>query len=210
MKTPSLVLALAFFAVTACGSKSSTPAAANSSQQPAAAPASISGDPVIPAPQQPAPVAPDQGQGKTPQVPLPVTPGKGQGQTPQAPLPVAPGKGKGQGKGQGQTPQVPLPIAPGKGKGQGQGQGQGLGKPSKDIAIGAVSTDTYADTMTCATIQRSVANSGATILHQGDLYDRVVTSSAYCQHDEHLEPFWILSTDNSACFAGYVCRETQD
>lgn len=169
-------------------------------------------------PQQPVvPQQPGKGQGQVPvtpeqpQVPqqpaLPQQPGKGQGQVPVTPeqpqvpqQPVAPQQpGKDQGKGQGQY----------QGKGQGQGQGQGgVYNGSNDNASpnGVVGAETYADGMSCIDVQARVRSSGATILHHGDLYDRVVTSQAYCEHEETLEPYWLSTADNGECFAGYVCR----
>lgn len=59
----------------------------------------------------------------------------------------------------------------------------------------------------CATSQRDVQSHGAIVLGTGgQTYDRFVSDRRFCQFDEYLDPAWVASRDNPACFVGYRCK----
>jgi hypothetical protein len=62
--------------------------------------------------------------------------------------------------------------------------------------------------MTCAAAQALVTKRGAIVLGTGpSLFDRYVSSRAYCMSTELTEPAFAPTTDNRQCFVGYRCRE---
>jgi hypothetical protein len=63
--------------------------------------------------------------------------------------------------------------------------------------------------MTCAAAQALVTKHGAIVLGTGpSLFDRYVSSRAYCMSTELTEPTFAPTTDNRQCFVGYRCRES--
>jgi hypothetical protein len=62
--------------------------------------------------------------------------------------------------------------------------------------------------MTCAAAQALVMKRGQIVLGTGpSLFDRYVSSRAYCTSTELTEPTFVPTTDNRQCFVGYRCRE---
>ena len=62
--------------------------------------------------------------------------------------------------------------------------------------------------MTCAAAQALVKQRGAIILGTGpSLFDRYVSSRAYCTFTELTEPTFVPTIDQRQCFVGYRCRE---
>jgi hypothetical protein len=62
--------------------------------------------------------------------------------------------------------------------------------------------------MTCAAAQALVTKSGAIVLSTGpSLFDRYVSSRAYCLSTELIESNFAPTIDNQQCFVGYRCRE---
>lgn len=64
----------------------------------------------------------------------------------------------------------------------------------------------------CAAAASLVRDAGAIVLGAGpNIYDRVVSSRAYCERDEQIEPRWLPARDTGSCFVGYTCeRRTGD
>ncbi|MDO9440597.1 MAG: hypothetical protein Q7T73_06885 [Beijerinckiaceae bacterium] len=61
--------------------------------------------------------------------------------------------------------------------------------------------------MTCGMASETVRREGAVILSTGpNIYDRYVSSQAYCQRDEETRPHWLATSDSRQCFIGYVCE----
>ena len=61
--------------------------------------------------------------------------------------------------------------------------------------------------MNCAPAQALVKR-GEIVLGTGpSLFDRYVSSRAYCTSTELTEPTFVPTTDNRQCFVGYRCRE---
>lgn len=61
--------------------------------------------------------------------------------------------------------------------------------------------------MSCATAGELVRRSGAIVLGTGpNLYDRYVSSHAFCQRDEETVPRWLATGDVPQCFVGYGCE----
>jgi hypothetical protein len=61
--------------------------------------------------------------------------------------------------------------------------------------------------MPCATAAGIVRNAGAIVLGTGpNIYDRYVSSRAFCQRDEQVEPRWLATADMRQCFVGYGCE----
>ena len=62
--------------------------------------------------------------------------------------------------------------------------------------------------MTCAAAQALVMKHGGIVLGTGpSLFDRYVSSRAYCTSTELTESTFVPTTDNNQCFVGYRCRE---
>ena len=61
--------------------------------------------------------------------------------------------------------------------------------------------------MSCNVAASLVRSTGAVVLGTGpNIYDRFVSSKAFCNRDEDTEPRWIPAGDNPQCFIGYVCE----
>lgn len=61
--------------------------------------------------------------------------------------------------------------------------------------------------MSCGTTAELVRRSGAIVLGTGpNLYDRYVSSHAYCERDEETVPRWLATGDAPQCFVGYGCE----
>lgn len=61
--------------------------------------------------------------------------------------------------------------------------------------------------MSCAQAAALVWGAGAIVLGTGpNLYDRFVTSRAFCERDEQTDPRWLPTADNPQCFIGYKCE----
>jgi hypothetical protein len=62
--------------------------------------------------------------------------------------------------------------------------------------------------MTCAAARALVMRHGGIVLGTGpSLYDRYVSSRAYCMTTEVTEPAFVQTADDRQCFVGYTCRE---
>jgi len=62
--------------------------------------------------------------------------------------------------------------------------------------------------MSCAAAQALVTKSGQVVLGTGpSLFDRYVTSRAYCPTTDRTEAAFVPTTDNRQCFVGYTCRD---
>jgi hypothetical protein len=62
--------------------------------------------------------------------------------------------------------------------------------------------------MTCAAAQALVMKHGGIVLGTGpSLFDRYVSSRAYCTSTELTEPAFVPTADKRQCFVGYTCRE---
>jgi hypothetical protein len=62
-------------------------------------------------------------------------------------------------------------------------------------------------TMSCRQAAGVVQQAGAIVLRTGpNLWDRFVSSKAYCQRDEQTEPRWLKTGDTAQCFVGYTCE----
>jgi hypothetical protein len=62
--------------------------------------------------------------------------------------------------------------------------------------------------MSCASARALVLRHGAIVLGSGpSIFDRYVSSRAYCMSTEVIEPAFVPAADNRQCFIGYTCRE---
>jgi len=62
--------------------------------------------------------------------------------------------------------------------------------------------------VTCATAQAVVMKAGAVVLGTGpSLFDRYVSSRAYCTSGDLTEPAFVPTGDNRQCWVGYTCRQ---
>jgi hypothetical protein len=62
--------------------------------------------------------------------------------------------------------------------------------------------------MTCAAARALVMRHGGIVLGTGpSLFDRFVSSRAYCMSTEVTEPAFVPTADDRECFIGYTCRE---
>src|SRR3954471_17079990 len=60
----------------------------------------------------------------------------------------------------------------------------------------------------CAAAQAIVTKAGAIVLGTGpSLFDRYVTSRAYCTSGDLTEPAFVPTADNHQCWVGYTCRQ---
>jgi hypothetical protein len=83
------------------------------------------------------------------------------------------------------------------------------------LALNAAAAETAAaqprpDTtrMSCASARALVLRHGAVVLGSGpSIFDRYVSSRAYCMSTEVIEPAFVPTADNRQCFVGYTCRE---
>ena len=76
---------------------------------------------------------------------------------------------------------------------------------SPSLAYAQGRPDTLA--MPCATAAGIVRSAGAVVLGTGpNIYDRYVSSRAFCQRDEQTEPRWVAARDTPECFVGYGCE----
>jgi hypothetical protein len=61
--------------------------------------------------------------------------------------------------------------------------------------------------ISCGAAASLVRNAGAIVMRTGpNIYDRYVSSRAYCARDEQTEPRWIAAGDTPQCFIGYTCE----
>jgi hypothetical protein len=62
--------------------------------------------------------------------------------------------------------------------------------------------------MTCAAARALVTRQGGIVLGTGPtLFDRYVSSRAYCTSTEVTEPAYVPTADDRQCFIGYICQE---
>jgi hypothetical protein len=62
--------------------------------------------------------------------------------------------------------------------------------------------------MTCAQTAGIVASQGYAIIGTGpNVYDRYVSSRAYCTQTEINEPAFVATADQRRCFIGYTCKD---
>lgn len=62
--------------------------------------------------------------------------------------------------------------------------------------------------MTCAQASGLVRGTGAVVVGSGpNLYDRYVSSRAYCTPMQYIDPAWVPTRDTQACSIGYLCKE---
>lgn len=62
--------------------------------------------------------------------------------------------------------------------------------------------------MSCDAARRAVQGLGAVILNTGpDVFNRYVTSGAYCEIGETTDPAWVATKDNPQCLVGRRCRQ---
>jgi hypothetical protein len=62
--------------------------------------------------------------------------------------------------------------------------------------------------MTCAAAQALVVRHGGIVLDTGpSIFDRYVSSQAYCTSTELTEPAFVPTADNRQCFVGQRCRQ---
>ena len=62
--------------------------------------------------------------------------------------------------------------------------------------------------MTCAAAQALVTGQGAIVLGTGpSLFDRYVSSRAYCASGDLTEPAFVPTADNRQCWIGHTCRQ---
>ncbi|MDH7795477.1 MULTISPECIES: hypothetical protein [unclassified Beijerinckia] len=62
--------------------------------------------------------------------------------------------------------------------------------------------------MTCAQAAGLVRSSGAAVVGTGPrLYDRYVSTKAYCTPMQYIDPAWVATRDVQACNIGYLCKE---
>ena len=62
--------------------------------------------------------------------------------------------------------------------------------------------------MTCAAAQALVMKHGGIFLGTGpSLFDRYVSSRAYCTSGDLTEPAFVPTADNRQCWVGYTCRQ---
>jgi hypothetical protein len=62
--------------------------------------------------------------------------------------------------------------------------------------------------MSCAAARALVTKQGGIVLGTGpSLFDRYVSSRAYCLSGQITEPAFAPTTDDRQCFIGYTCRE---
>jgi hypothetical protein len=58
----------------------------------------------------------------------------------------------------------------------------------------------------CGAVRGFVDSHGAALVYSSaNIYERVVTSGAYCEVGESTNPYFVVTNDSSECFAGYVC-----
>jgi hypothetical protein len=58
----------------------------------------------------------------------------------------------------------------------------------------------------CASVRDFVDAHGAALVYSSaTIYERVVTSGAYCEMGETTSPYWVATSDSDSCLAGYVC-----
>ena len=62
--------------------------------------------------------------------------------------------------------------------------------------------------MTCAAANALVMKQGAIVLGIGpSIFDRYVSSRAYCTSGDWTEPAFVPTADNRQCWVGYTCRQ---
>src|SRR3954465_6787364 len=62
--------------------------------------------------------------------------------------------------------------------------------------------------MTCAAAQAIVTKHGSIVLGTGpSLFDRYVSSRAYCTSGDWTEPAFVPTVDNGQCWVGHTCRQ---
>ena len=64
--------------------------------------------------------------------------------------------------------------------------------------------------MTCSAARALVTKQGGIVLGTGpSLFDRYVSSRAYCLSSQITEASYVATVDDRQCFVGYTCREAQ-
>jgi hypothetical protein len=64
--------------------------------------------------------------------------------------------------------------------------------------------------MTCSAAKALVMKHGGIVLGTGpSIFDRYVSSRAYCLSSQITEASFVQTTDDRQCFVGYTCREAQ-
>lgn len=64
--------------------------------------------------------------------------------------------------------------------------------------------------MTCAQTKAIIQSKGAALINSGpDVFNRYVKDAAYCLEDQYLQPAWVRTLDNKACFIGYYCSDNR-
>ena len=64
--------------------------------------------------------------------------------------------------------------------------------------------------MTCGAAKALVMKHGGIVLGTGpSIYDRYVSSRAYCLSSQITEASYVATADDRQCFVGYTCREAQ-
>ena len=62
--------------------------------------------------------------------------------------------------------------------------------------------------MTCAAANALVMKQGAIVLGTGpSVFDRYVSSRAYCTSGDWTEPAFVPTVDNGQCWVGHTCRQ---
>ena len=62
--------------------------------------------------------------------------------------------------------------------------------------------------LTCASARALVERAGAIVLNTGRFtYDRFVNHRGFCTRTESIEPAFVPSRDNQACYIGSICVE---
>ena len=62
--------------------------------------------------------------------------------------------------------------------------------------------------MSCGAARALVTKQGGIVLGTGpSLFDRYVSSRAYCLSGQVTEPAFVPTSDDRQCFLGYTCRE---
>ncbi|MEP9355248.1 hypothetical protein ABLE93_16795 [Xanthobacter sp. KR7-65] len=73
-------------------------------------------------------------------------------------------------------------------------------------STGAASARPDSLAMTCRQTASLVAQQGGVVIGTGpNIYDRYVSSLAFCSGAEQLKPEWVKTRDNPQCFIGYTC-----
>jgi hypothetical protein len=61
--------------------------------------------------------------------------------------------------------------------------------------------------MSCAASSELVQRSGTIVMNSGpNVFDRYVSSQAFCAKEETTVPVWVPAADTRQCFVGWVCQ----